>query len=266
MKYTGQKYIQGIVIQRSSDGSAFQEKKIVNATESGTITPSVSGGFKEVVVNGGPGPQPSVPTIELLELYDINDELIDLLYEGEGPIMVKSIKHRETNLNNIDGTLTFYGGTPYISVLDNIEPSIEVATVELLPTVQVDTTTSFKLAGVAKDETPFAKEIVLVFENYVYTAISDTGEAPVEGLYKQGRADLFAVTGAEFTYDTGDSIYFYTVKNNAVVEQYILGTWTQVAANNLGQIEVTIDEEQKEFYCYQVGPFLSGGTDTFRIR
>ena len=55
MGYLGQKYNKGIVIQRSEEGSAFQEDVNVAVDGETEITPKVGGGFKKVTVTGAGG-------------------------------------------------------------------------------------------------------------------------------------------------------------------------------------------------------------------
>ena len=55
MGYLGQKYDKGIVIQRSEEGSAFQEDVEVTVEGEQELTPKVGGGFKKVTVYGAGG-------------------------------------------------------------------------------------------------------------------------------------------------------------------------------------------------------------------
>ena len=65
MGYLGQKYDKGIVIQRSPEGSAFQEDREVTVDGDAEITPNVSGGMKKVTVHGGGGGSEVIANPEL---------------------------------------------------------------------------------------------------------------------------------------------------------------------------------------------------------
>ena len=76
MGYLGQKYEKGLVIQRSEEGSAFQEDVEVTVEGEQELTPKVGGGFKKVTVYGAGGseviPNPEMegdePDLEGIEI------------------------------------------------------------------------------------------------------------------------------------------------------------------------------------------------------
>ena len=82
MGYLGQKYDKGLVIQRSPEGSAFQENADVTVDGDTEITPKVGGGFKKVNITGGGGG--AAKRVELMDDIDLNDEWDTLDLEGLG--------------------------------------------------------------------------------------------------------------------------------------------------------------------------------------
>lgn len=268
MKFVGQKYKQGIVIQRSEEGSAFQQKKEFNISGTESLEPAVSGGFKEVVVHGGSGPTPVVePSIELLELWIDQSHKLDLVQEAGSQVSFSYIKHQEDNIDGFDGNLTFYINNEIVK--SGIVPSAEAVFVELPSAISINTSEACKLVGVeigTGDEVK--KEINLVFEEFVYTAVSNSSTAPVASLTKQVDPETFAEDGATIAYNTGDYIYFYVKSNvNQVVEQGVLGTWVDLEAEALGVKEITLASgAQANYYAYRIGAFNADGNDTFRIR
>ena len=73
----GQEYVQGIVIQRSEKGSAFQQTVEATVDEQGTIKATLPGGIKEVVVTAvSKEGQP----VEVEELPEASEEYENLIY------------------------------------------------------------------------------------------------------------------------------------------------------------------------------------------
>ena len=85
MGYLGQEYKQGLVIQRSDKGSAFQE--IVTATIEGEveINAKLPGGIKKLNLTGGGGGQPTTKTIVFADAQPGQD----YSFFFDGPIVVK---------------------------------------------------------------------------------------------------------------------------------------------------------------------------------
>lgn len=78
MGYLGQKYDKGLVIQRSPEGSAFQEEVNVVADGDTEVTPKVGGGLKKVNITGGGGSE----VIANPELEGDEDALTGLEVDG----------------------------------------------------------------------------------------------------------------------------------------------------------------------------------------
>lgn len=268
MKFVGQKYKQGIVIQRSEEGSAFQQKKEFNISGTESLEPTVSGGFKEVIVHGGSGPTPVVePSIKLLELWVDQSHQLDLVQEAGSQVSFLYIKHQEENIEGFDGTLQFSVDNEMVKT--GIEPSTEAVLIELPLSVNFDTDIVCKLTGAKIGSgNEVKKEVEVEFEEFVYTAVSDSSTAPLTALTKQDDPETFAENGAAIAYQAGNYIYFYVKSNaNQIVEQGVLGTWVDLEAESLGVKEITLSTgAQANYYAYRIGAFSAEGNDTFRIR
>lgn len=85
MGYLGQKYDKGLVIQRSEEGSAFQENVDVTVDGDTEVTPKVSGGIKKVNITGGGGTEviPN-PELEGDEAHLASLEIDGTVYDLDG--------------------------------------------------------------------------------------------------------------------------------------------------------------------------------------
>ncbi len=80
MGYLGQKYDKGIVIQRSEEGSAFQENVDVTVDGETEVTPKVGGGIKKVNItsSGGGSPAKNVDLTGCFDSVDFDGQVVEL--------------------------------------------------------------------------------------------------------------------------------------------------------------------------------------------
>ena len=97
-KYPGQEYKQGIIIQRSPEGSAFRENRQVVFGQSAEIYPNIPGGIKHIdletsIIKGAP--------LEVDELPVASEEYSNLVALVQGTTYYVC-------LDNGDGTYSWY--------------------------------------------------------------------------------------------------------------------------------------------------------------
>lgn len=171
MGYLGQKYEKGLVIQRSEEGSAFQEDVDVTVDGDTEITPKVGGGIKKVNITGGGGTEvianPEMegdePELTGLEVdgtkYKVDASNYSKEYEGQDNITYKDERSTSTAYNRFTTTSTIEAKDE-----DNVGAVIETNT--STQTAWGEITTEIKLVD---------------SEGEVYEGASITMEAHVDG-------------------------------------------------------------------------------------
>ena len=197
------------------------------------------------------------PNIDTLTLYN-NDSAVATTNESGTTVIISQIRHKETNINNISGDLKFNG--------EDITPQSIIGTTTLTTPITTTITQTFTLSGTNTKNQSFSRSVTITFNQYAYTKVSDSTTTPTTSLTKQSTLSTFASSGASITYNAGDYIYFYTKTDNQKVQVNVLGQWADVTTENLGSQQITLNNgTQANYYVYRVGPFSSGGTDTYRV-
>ena len=197
------------------------------------------------------------PEIAELSLYDNDSEVLDE-YEIGDEVTISKIKHRETNIANIDGKLKF--GGQEISVADASTMT------SLKTTIQVTATTTFALSGTDMNGSSFSKERTIAFSSHAYSIVSSESSAPVKGLTQESSLEEFSENGKDFSYEIGDYIYFYVKEASRTVETTAMGQWCDVDCEALGAISITQANGVKADYeAYRVGPFIAAGHAKYRV-
>lgn len=178
---------------------------------------------------------------------------------------VGGVNHQETNIANIPGNNIFF----YVN--DSTQPTSLGTPSETLiykgfsALVDISATTKYTAKITDKKGTVITKDAYLNFYRYAYTNVTSSTTAPTTGT-KQSTVDTFAVSGADFTYNVGDYIYFYTNKAGATVQTNVLGQWADVTTESLGTVTFTQANKATFAYnAYRIGPFIAAGTAKYRI-
>lgn len=210
------------------------------------------------------------PGISVLELYNDNTQLSTTNETGTS-LTLNKIKHKETNTNNISGTLSliFKSGNATGEIQTGIAKSSADATVTITSPQIIGSDIEVILQG-SNNKSPsetFSKNISFKFYNYAYTIASSSKSAPTTGLTKQSDIDSFAKTGESVTYSAGDYLYFYTKYSGKTIYQYVAGQWVALAGEQLtGTTTITKSNGTTDsYYVYRFGTMSAGGTDTFRV-
>lgn len=201
------------------------------------------------------------PAIDIFQLMYYNGSVwqtVSSTQETGSTITVNGIQHLETNISNIDGTLTFDS--------QSITKTNSTTNVSLTSPLSISTSTTKTLSGTNNKGTTFSKSYTINFYTYVYYKVTSSKTTPTSSLTKSVIAN--ATTGEiNVSYSASDYIYFYHTSANKTIQQYSLGQWNNVTqTEDLGQVTITkANGTTATYYAYRVGPFMSGGTDTFRI-
>lgn len=146
MGYLGQKYDKGIVIQRSEEGSAFQEDVNVTVDGETELTPKVGGGFKKVTVAGAGGTEVIAnPELEGNEEHLSSLEIDGTVYDLDGKIYEQDDIYSESRIGYVanNALAGLHSSTEYS---DDYHGSI-VTTEITAGAGYVDTTTTAQLAA-----------------------------------------------------------------------------------------------------------------------
>lgn len=206
--------------------------------------------------------KPTVDTFALLGTIDGgSSQSVSGKYETGSTIIVSSIRHKETNINNIDTLYIYFRGV----ALEAITKSDSVIDVNLSSPQTITNDVSSLLKGTDTKGNTFSKGVNIEFVNYVYYTITSSTTTPTTGLTKSVAANT-TTTGFNVSYVAGDYIYFYHTSSGKKVQQYALGQWNDVTSTSLGSVTITkANGTTGTYYCYRVGSFVAGGTDQFRI-
>jgi len=201
-----------------------------------------------------------IPTIDVLKLKDTSGNVLGSTYELGTTFDVGFIVHKESNISNIDGNLTFGS--------DSITPTSVEGEVNVTD-IPVSATKTFTLSGKYIDtvgtQQNISKSTTITFNRYAYTAVSNSTTAPTSGT-QRSTVSTFASTGTQISYNVGDYIYFYTTGTGKTIQVNVMGTWSNVSTTEVGKVTFTQQNGTTfEYDCYRVGPFIASGSDTYRV-
>lgn len=206
--------------------------------------------------------QPQIVVFTVADRHGVN---LPITNELGTVLQVGGVNHRETNIENIPSNNIFF----YVN--DSTEPTSLGTPSETLrykgfsALVDISTTTKYTAKITDKKGTVIKKDAYLNFYRYTYTSISASPNAPTTGT-KQSITTAFAINGADFKYNGGDYIFFYTDKAGATVQTNVLGQWADVTTEDLGTVTFTqANKTTFDYNVYRIGPFIAAGTAKYRI-
>lgn len=182
-------------------------------------------------------------------------------YETGSTIIITGFRHKETNISNISGNLTFNGDS-------NIGPSATEVGVNLSTSLTITSNTTKTLSGTDTKGNPFSASKSVSFVNYAYSTLNSSTTAPTTGLTKQSVDSTFRTNGASFNYSVGDYLYLYTTSSSATtIQTNVLGQWADV--NTTVEDPVTITKANgttATYYCFRTtSAFSANGTAKYRV-
>ena len=211
---------------------------------------------------------PSVSTFALLGTIDGgSSQSVSGTFETGSTIVVNAIRHKETNINNIDTLYIYFHGV----ALESITKSASTVDVNLSTPQTITSDVSSLLKGTNTKGNTFSKGVNISFTNYAYSALVDSTTAPTtqqDGLTKQSVDSTFRNNGASFNYHVDEYLYLYTTSSSATtIQTQVIGDWADVNTTSVGQVTITkANGTTGTYYCFRTtSPFSANGTATYRV-
>lgn len=201
------------------------------------------------------------PTIDTFMMLQGSGAAIPTVTESGVTFSVASIRHKESNLENINGGLTINSFLP-------IDPSANVTTVPMMYPASISEDTDFTLSGTDTNGKSFSKTYSIRFNTYVYYDLVPIGETPSETPRNTWISDkMFAEEGYEFTYSVGETLCILAPKSGLKVQTKILGTWADVDYTEDDTVyDITQSNGAASFrYCYRVNFEVGSGSAIYRL-
>lgn len=156
-----------------------------------------------------------LPTINTLQILNSAGKSVSGNYEIGSTVEVASVKHKETESQNIAGKLTFNGMS--------INPTDTLATVAFTKVETLTSNKTYTMSGVSTLEDKLSKSVSVTFTEYAYSKLINSEDTPISGLTKESAISTFASSGNTFNYLTGQYLYLYTNAAGKKVKSEILG-------------------------------------------
>lgn len=200
------------------------------------------------------------PAISTFTLLNASGSALGTSYENGVVLTATKIKHKETNIDNISGNLTFNS--------QSFTPVSVDTTVELTTPITISSYKANRLSGKDTRNNAIYRDHNISFINYCYSKVCSDTEPPTSGLTKENTT-LDSGTnpaGKLFSYSAGDYLYLYRY-TAGTAETSVLGNWVAVEVTSYDSIEITRANGVKgNFHVYRIGPFISSGSATYRLR
>lgn len=201
------------------------------------------------------------PTIDTFMMLQGSGAAIPTVTESGVTFSVASIRHKESNLENINGGLTINSFLP-------VDPSANVITVPMRYPASISEDTDFTLSGTDTNGKSFSKTYSIRFNTYVYYDLVPIGGTPSTTPRNTWISDkAFTEEGYEFTYSAGETLCMLAPKSGLKVQTKVLGTWADVDYTEDDTVyDITQSNGAASFrYCYRVNFEVGSGSAIYRL-